>query len=54
MIKYNLGIYKQLLRSNKLREYRLINSVNRLMSETSEETMGKNYMKFKAKYEQHQ
>jgi hypothetical protein len=54
MIKYNLGIYKQLLRNNKAKEYRLINSVKRLMSEQSEEIMGKNYMKFKAKYEQHQ
>jgi hypothetical protein len=32
MIK-NLGIYKQLLRQSKVREYRLINGVQRMLSE---------------------
>lgn len=50
----NLSIYKQLLRNSNVREYRMINGVKRMFSESSEDQMGNNYMKFKNKYEKHQ
>lgn len=49
----NLSKYRQLLRNNKSEEYRLINGARRMMSESSEEQMSENYLKFKKKYSAH-